>query len=132
MLDYIHLRMEAFSCFDDWRRHQGSVLGIVSCKTMKRDARITSTGVSTDNTGITRHLAFSREPLHMEQYFELWLTTVTLASYPGRSLIKKTAWQLIRVQTVDFAALELAVPIRFQNASRDSCGISLRHKYITV
>ena len=25
-----------------------------------------------------------------------------LASYPGRSLIKKTAWQLIRVQTVDF------------------------------
>ena len=48
---------------------------------------------------------------------------VRVASYPGRSLIKKTAWQLFRVQTVDFCSLELAVPIRF-DASRDSCGIS--------
>ena len=44
--------------------------------------------------------------LNLSEY--LYLTSVLhqtkckLASYPGRSLIKKTAWQLIRVQTVDF------------------------------
>jgi len=45
---------------------------------MKRDARITRTGVSTDNTGITRHLAVFREPLDIEGYFELRLTALAL------------------------------------------------------
>ena len=37
--------------------------------------------------------------------------------------------QLTRVQTVDFGALELAVPIRFPNASSDSCRISIASQY---
>ena len=56
-----------------------------------------------------------------------------VASYPGRSLIKKKRpGNLSKFKLLTSAALELAVPIRFQNTSRDSCGISLRHKYITV
>ena len=47
-------------------------------------------------------------------------------------LLKKRPGNLSEFKLLTSAALELAVPIRFQNASRDSCGISLRHKYITV
>ena len=47
-----------------------------------------------------------------------------LASYLGRSL-KKRAGKLSKFKLLISAALELAVSIRFQNASRDSCRISI-------
>ena len=48
-----------------------------------------------------------------------------LASYPGHSFInKKRPGNLSEFKLLTSAALELAVPIRFQNASRESCGIS--------
>ena len=47
--------------------------------------------------------------------------------------VKKRPGNLSKFKLLTSAArLELAVPIRFRNASRDSCGISWRHKYITV
>ena len=58
----------------------------------------------------------------------------TLISYPGRLLIeKKQPGNLSEFKLLTFAALQLAVAIRFQNALRDSCReFQLRHKYITV
>ena len=58
-------------------------------------------------------------------------TVYMLASYPGRSLIKKRPGNLSEFKLLTSAALELAVPIRFQIASRDGCGISFA-SYITV
>ena len=42
--------------------------------------------------------------------------------------IKKTAWNLPGFKLLSSIALELAVPINLQNASCDSCSISMRHK----
>ena len=59
----------------------------------------------------------------------------TLTSYPGRLLKekKKQPGNLSEFKLLTFAALQLAVAIRFQNALRDSCReFQLRHKYITV
>ena len=44
-----------------------SALGPSSTIDPRRDARISSTGVSTDNTGTTWHLAVTREPLDIER-----------------------------------------------------------------
>ena len=47
-----------------------------------------------------------------------------LASYPDRSQ-EKCPGNLSKFKLLTSVALELAVPIRFQNASRDSCRISI-------
>ena len=59
------------------------------------------------------------------------ICTTSLVSRPFINL-KKWPGNLSEFKLLTSAALELAVPIRFQNAPHDSCGISLHHKYITV
>ena len=53
-----------------------------------------------------------------------------IALYPGHSL--KRPGNLPEFKLLTSAALESAIPIKFQNASRDSCRIQLHHKCITV
>ena len=59
----------------------------------------------------------------VEQSSGIIALELTTVSYPGRSL-KKRPGNLSEFKLLTSAALELAVPIRFQNASCDSCGIS--------